>query len=60
MPPPPPPPPPGSSSSATLKKEEEVLDNPLHVFDFKFEDVSGKKVSGHLQVTPQCCQVDSF
>lgn len=54
-------PPPGSSSSAIILKEEEeeILDNPLHVFGFKYEDVSGQKVSGHLKITPQCCQVDS-
>lgn len=35
----------------------ELLDSPLHLFDFEFDELSAKKVSGHLLITPKCCQV---
>uniref|UniRef100_A0A7N1A3E0 Thioesterase domain-containing protein n=1 Tax=Kalanchoe fedtschenkoi TaxID=63787 RepID=A0A7N1A3E0_KALFE len=39
---------PGSKTAA--------LDAPLHIFGFEFEDLSPRKVSGRLRVTPICCQ----
>lgn len=35
----------------------EALDPILHAFGFKIEEVSPRKVSGHLRVTEKCCQV---
>lgn len=34
----------------------ELLDAPLHTFGFEFEELSAKKVSGRLLITPKCCQ----
>ncbi|KAI5327773.1 PREDICTED: 1 4-dihydroxy-2-naphthoyl-CoA [Prunus dulcis] len=44
-------PPPPSPRSKT-----EALDVPLHGIGFEIEEVTPKKVSGHLHVTQKCCQ----
>ncbi|CAI9776170.1 unnamed protein product [Fraxinus pennsylvanica] len=44
-------PPPSSSSSKTAE-----LDAPLHAIGFEIDDLSPHKVTGHLVVTPNCCQ----
>lgn len=59
VPPPPEPPSSSSSSSSSATTEDDILDIPLHMIGFEYEVVSGNKVSGHLKVTPQCCQVAS-
>ncbi|KMS98620.1 hypothetical protein BVRB_3g070180 [Beta vulgaris subsp. vulgaris] len=43
-----------STTSATCKTAE--LDAPLHTIGFEFDDLSPSSVSGHLFVTPKCCQ----
>lgn len=43
---------PPSSSSKTAE-----LDAPLHAIGFEIDDLSPNKVTGHLLVTPKCCQV---
>ncbi|CAA3017961.1 Hypothetical predicted protein [Olea europaea subsp. europaea] len=42
---------PPSSSSKTAE-----LDAPLHAIGFEIDDLSPNKVTGHLLVTPKCCQ----
>ncbi|KAL3512776.1 hypothetical protein ACH5RR_025493 [Cinchona calisaya] len=42
-------------STAELSKEE-LLDAPLRAFGFEIDLISAHKVSGRLQVTPNCCQ----
>ncbi|KAL2459794.1 dihydroxy-1 [Forsythia ovata] len=42
-------PPPRSSKTAEL-------DAPLHAIGFEIDDLSPHKVTGHLLVTPKCCQ----
>ncbi|XP_075517792.1 1,4-dihydroxy-2-naphthoyl-CoA thioesterase 1 [Primulina tabacum] len=44
-----PPPPPASSKT-------EVLDTPLHTIGFELDEISAKKVSGHLRINSKCCQ----
>ncbi|KAH6828758.1 Thioesterase superfamily protein, partial [Perilla frutescens var. hirtella] len=34
----------------------EILDSPLHTIGFEIDELSAKKVSGHLLITPKCCQ----
>lgn len=46
---PPPPPPPASAKT-------EVLDTPLHTIGFELDEISAKKVSGHLRINSKCCQ----
>lgn len=38
-----------------LKKE--ILDYPLRTIGFEFDEISATKVSGHVLITPKCCQV---
>ncbi|KAL1360840.1 hypothetical protein HN51_006224 [Arachis hypogaea] len=46
-----PPPPPPSSSSKTAE-----VDLPLHEIGFELQDLTPQRVSGHLKITPKCCQ----
>ncbi|MED6210099.1 1,4-dihydroxy-2-naphthoyl-CoA thioesterase 1 [Stylosanthes scabra] len=44
--------PPPSSSSKTAE-----VDFPLHAIGFELQDLTPQRVSGHLKITPKCCQV---
>ncbi|KZV50262.1 hypothetical protein F511_23248 [Dorcoceras hygrometricum] len=44
-----PPPPPESSNS-------EALDMALHTIGFELDEISAKKVSGHIRINSKCCQ----
>ncbi|XP_047941169.1 1,4-dihydroxy-2-naphthoyl-CoA thioesterase 1-like [Salvia hispanica] len=46
----------GKNSLALPPSETESLDAPLHMIGFKFDELSAKKVSGCVLITPQCCQ----
>lgn len=47
----------GKNSLSLPSSETESLDAPLHMIGFKFDELSAKKVSGSVLITPQCCQV---
>ncbi|CAA0829877.1 1-4-dihydroxy-2-naphthoyl-CoA thioesterase 1 [Striga hermonthica] len=38
------------------RSKTEILDAPLHMIGFELDEVSASKVSGHLIITPECCQ----
>ncbi|KAL2922359.1 1 4-dihydroxy-2-naphthoyl-CoA thioesterase 1 [Bienertia sinuspersici] len=44
------------ASSALNNTKTAELDAPLHTIGFEFDDLSPSSVSGHLLVTPKCCQ----
>lgn len=46
-----------SSSSSNLKA---ALDGPLHALGFQLEQLTPKRVTGHLRVTENNCQVIFF
>ncbi|ESQ29788.1 hypothetical protein EUTSA_v10023991mg [Eutrema salsugineum] len=39
-----------------LKSPEFIIDQPLHILGFVFEELTATRVSGHLTVTDKCCQ----
>ncbi|PIN10286.1 HGG motif-containing thioesterase [Handroanthus impetiginosus] len=34
----------------------EILDAPLHTFGFEIDELSARRVTGHLLITSKCCQ----
>ncbi|CAA0820571.1 1-4-dihydroxy-2-naphthoyl-CoA thioesterase 1 [Striga hermonthica] len=38
------------------RSKTEILDAPLNMIGFELDEVSASKVSGHLIITPECCQ----
>lgn len=45
---------PPSSTTGTMAVR---IDPPLHLFGFHYDHISPNFVSGHIEVTDQCCQV---
>ncbi|KAL1364042.1 hypothetical protein HN51_012202 [Arachis hypogaea] len=43
-------------SSSSAKSKTAVLDVPLHLFGFEFEDITPQRISGRFIVTEKCCQ----
>lgn len=49
--------PPPNAGGNPLPPPTDLLDAPLHMFGFEFDELTAEKVSGHLLITPKCCQV---
>lgn len=48
--------PPPNAGGNPLPPPTDLLDAPLHMFGFEFDELTAEKVSGHLLITPKCCQ----
>ncbi|KAG8367900.1 hypothetical protein BUALT_Bualt16G0120900 [Buddleja alternifolia] len=48
--------PPPTGGPPSPRSKTEILDAPLHTFGFELDELSPHKVSGHLLITPKCCQ----
>ncbi|KAL7134153.1 hypothetical protein ABFS83_11G008000 [Erythranthe nasuta] len=46
----------GDGGEPPSSSKTEILDSPLHTFGFEIDELSPHRVSGHLLVTPKCCQ----